>query len=1111
MAKLTDEQFFWWESVPAGKPTPLGIVHVDPAGCGPQWSVLSDAEAQYRRTRFHEGVEAIARLVGAAIPPAWQGDQATLLIPDGEEPAPVRAFRATRLLWERARVDLNLTGVRIAAHWAVIPWNPKPEETSDPAVEVCRNLARAAPEDSVAVSDDVVLVLPEALRREVAPLGLTVLDRIPAYVFPAASAARKAPGAFVAGPDFRLWEAFRQYALSAEVSKLRYVGFRLARKEPPALDILDVFVPLEVTRRRRRMLQPRAARHPEEGEDLSRDEVPFAPPGEMEESDRPEPFADAFRESRGVVILGDPGSGKTTLLRWLAVIAGGGRYALHAQLGAGERLLPLPVSVGRLADIRARLGDEDSVVDALASYFHDRHVGQAGELKPFLRRCLEAGECLVLLDGLDEVRSEERQAVRGWLESFAVGFPRNRFVVSSRRVGYGGFDLPTGEEVALRPFNDEQVRRYVQVFNREYRRWETGADDPKRAEQTAADLLRALEENPRLHALARNPFLLSGLALIHRAEGRLPRHRVQFYEIFARCLCDAWGDARRLVAGTTTRDIPYEEEAIPILGNLAFEMHSQFPAGRAPRDFVVRSLKAALQEKQGVPDRQALGAANEFLHRAGDEVQLFLERGPDEWGFLHLTFQEFFAAAWLHAEETFQEFALGHWFEPRWEEVIRLGVGYMALIQKRPAAVRSLIEDLRNARCAARPWVTEILRLQVPFVTLLAAEAGDALPRGPQRQIADDFAAWSLEFETSLAGRVRREVALTDFRDQLAAPYIARLSSDSRPDLSRAAYALGQLRSESALQPLLEALKDPDPVVRWCAASALGQLRSESALPALLEALKDPEASVRLRAASALGQLRPESALPPLLEALKHPDAHVRGRAAGALGELRPESALPPLLEAMKDPAAFVRGSATDALGQLRSNSALQPLLEAMKDPDAFVRWSAAGALGQLRSDSALQPLLEALKDPDPVVRWFAADALGHLRSDSALQPLLEALKDPGISVRVSAASALGQLRSDSALPPLLEALRDPHAYVRVTAAHALGQLRPESAVQPLLEAMKDPEAYVRRRAADALGQLRPEAALQPLLEALKDPDADVRRSAADALIAILASLPPSR
>jgi predicted NACHT family NTPase len=124
----------------------------------------------------------------------------------------------------------------------------------------------------------------------------------------------------------------------------------------------------------------------------------------------------------------------------------------------------------------------------------------------------------------------------------------------------------------LHPFTDGQVRRYVESFTRAYRMWEEKWPDATAETTEAAQLLDAIQQNPRLAALARNPFMLAVLALINRAEGRLPRHRVQFYAIFARALCETWAHARRIVARAPEKVVAFEEEAIPILGGLARAM-----------------------------------------------------------------------------------------------------------------------------------------------------------------------------------------------------------------------------------------------------------------------------------------------------------------------------------------------------------------------------------------------------------------------------------------------------------------------------------------------------------------------------------------------------------
>ncbi|MCP4657147.1 MAG: NACHT domain-containing protein, partial [bacterium] len=362
-----------------------------------------------------------------------------------------------------------------------------------------------------------------------ATLGLTARDRTPAYVFPANAAERKDPAAFQPDDDLATWAAFRAYAQSPEIRRLRYVGFRLARKEPPSLDIRDVFVPLEVRVRRRgsavaaELEEAPAIRNP-----AIRNPAASAPPGapwerfERQPAAPIRPFREVFAERRSAVVLGDPGAGKTTLLRWLAVMAAAGPDAMVRELGVAERLLPLPVSLGRLTEVRSVGDGIGSVAATLARYFHDRNVGEAEHLKAFLERQLEAGVCLLLLDGLDEVAVEQRAGLRGWLEAFASRYPRNRFVVTSRIVGFGGFVLPDAVEVVVQPLDDGRVKRYVETFHREYRRWETGVDDPVAAAREARVMLDAIAGSARLREVARNPFLVSALALIHRAEGRLP-------------------------------------------------------------------------------------------------------------------------------------------------------------------------------------------------------------------------------------------------------------------------------------------------------------------------------------------------------------------------------------------------------------------------------------------------------------------------------------------------------------------------------------------------------------------------------------------------------------
>src|SRR2546429_6832493 len=98
-----------------------------------------------------------------------------------------------------------------------------------------------------------------------------------------------------------------------------------------------------------------------------------------------------------------------------------------------------------------------------------------------------------------------------------------------------------------------------------------------------------------------------------------------------------------------------------------------------------------------------------------------------------------------------------------------------------------------------------------------------------------------------------------------------------------AANALTKIGS-AAVPPLLEALKDENPIRRSQAARALGEINVPDAVPALLELLHDTDGTVRESAVLALWRMGGPEAAAGLTQALEDPDGLIRSRAAPALG-----------------------------------------------------------------------------------------------------------------------------------------------------------------------------------------------------------------------------------
>lgn len=246
-----------------------------------------------------------------------------------------------------------------------------------------------------------------------------------------------------------------------------------------------------------------------------------------------------------------------------------------------------------------------------------------------------------------------------------------------------------------------------------------------------------------------------------------------------------------------------------------------------------------------------------------------------------------------------------------------------------------------------------------------------------------------------------------------------------------AARALGRVADKAAVNVLIAAMKDPDPLVRKEAAYSLkiaremGNYQIYLAVKAMTPLTRDKDQGVRHYVAMAFKEIGSSNALRPLRTLLKDPDATVRYYAADALGVIKGRRAVPALiaaLEAEKDPKGRVQLALVRALGATGDPRATTPLIGCLKHSSEYVRRDAAGALGLIGDRRAVPALIRALNDEKPSVRDSTARAMGLIRDVRALDPLIAALARYKSS---AAAVALGQLNHPKAIRPLAEALYD--------------------------------------------------------------------------------------
>ncbi len=392
-----------------------------------------------------------------------------------------------------------------------------------------------------------------------------------------------------------------------------------------------------------------------------------------------------------LVLLGDPGSGKSSFVRHIAARLAKARLDGADTQAWAEDLLPILVVLRDLAPHLAELDlagkSAERRREALTEALRDSvlELARRSDAQAFedgLRDALVDGKCLLILDGLDEVRAKLRplvvEAVQAALQVYRV----ERVIVTCRVRSYeGDARLPDFEVHELAPFSEEQIDKFIAAWYQAQQRH--GHLDADKAQKRTEDLQAAAQD---LRELAENPMLLTTMALIHQQNIGLPRQRVKLYDEAVRILLVRWQKRKGLspdIAEQLGPVLDDEHRIRPILERLAFEVHkAEQEVGRQGADTDEAGLDrlGLLGLLEASTYLGSLSLAEAFLDYVDDRAGILVGRGggPDEplrYSFPHRTFQEYLAGCYLTTlpdpvGELFELTAAGDF----WTLAVQLGV-----------------------------------------------------------------------------------------------------------------------------------------------------------------------------------------------------------------------------------------------------------------------------------------------------------------------------------------------------------------------------------------------------------------------------------------------------
>ena len=339
--------------------------------------------------------------------------------------------------------------------------------------------------------------------------------------------------------------------------------------------------------------------------------------------------------------------------------------------------------------------------------------------------------------------------------------------------------------------------------------------------------------------------------------------------------------------------------------------------------------------------------------------------------------------------------------------------------------------------------------------------------------------------------------------------------------------AIAQLvftHDETAIDPIIGAMKDESSLARRCAIACLEKIGSPSVLPALREALTYVPPSMaespalpreehfnRLAAALALYRLGDDHGVDTVIRTLKMPqDKMVHTMACKMVVLMNIKGAVPHCIKIAKDWKYFGEDSpgffalrAIRIVGDASLADGIIPLaIEKYHTPGGFVKIECLALMAKFGDERVLPIFRECLEtagdeagEPWPEHLWWIVHGLRRLSPEDAAPLIVDCLldrDDPYNFLALKAAmKTLVSLGDDSVLPKLktiYTRYTEPTDYFvqRLHLAWVMASLGDKEGYDHLHDALKHPDASIRRVAAKLLGELGTVSSVKPLAEALR-------------------------
>ncbi|MBX3223253.1 MAG: NACHT domain-containing protein [Labilithrix sp.] len=435
------------------------------------------------------------------------------------------------------------------------------------------------------------------------------------------------------------------------------------------------------------------------------------------------------------VILGDPGSGKSTLLRFLALAGQTRSLQERFKIEPAPARLPVLIVLRRYADA-LKSNIETSLLDHIIQSTQADFSLQSAD-SDFFHFYLESGRALLCFDGLDELPdSSFKEIVRDRIVALLETYPGNTCIVTSRIVGYDA-EIRFPRDFAHHKLSKLSLPEIVQFVNDWYVAREPSKSDRDTSIQSLVQVIRD-PDHESIRDLARNPLLLTIIALVHRIDAVLPDERVVLYQKCTETLLNTWHTWKYKDQADGVARSRVERWNRGRIEGIAYWMQQRsVGSGSMSRAIVTHAevatyLEGHIRLESGhEPSFDAEVAADSFLRFVRSKAGLLVEVGDGQYSFVHMTFQEYLTSSHvLTISESGGAESLWRHIESvtgldRWNETVRLLVASLRSDESKAVLIQHLLKQCEGLCTPER--ATLLLGLLVDRVEQAKVAAGPIL------------------------------------------------------------------------------------------------------------------------------------------------------------------------------------------------------------------------------------------------------------------------------------------------------------------------------------------------------------------------------------------------